>query len=330
MDRDPVETRTPRVRRVRARLAAGHHAQTRAWAEVARAGAHVVARFALVRERAARLVGAAMILRPRVGGRRAALGVGRARARSWQRRRAARAASRAPSRAPLRRRGVARLAVMPYWATTTRPCSRSTGSRASGFRDVQQPDGAHVCTLRIPVRGLSDAELFAGKSKEQVRWRANRPRRQGARAPRHARRLGAALRELHGAMMRGARQARRARAPGGTPSQRFAADDARGSLHVCDFEGRVVAACVALRHGAARHVRVGRLGRRQAPLLEGHPLARRRHPLGARRRVRTPSTSAASRSRRTRDRQARTPSPPSSTTSTRSACGSCASTRAGC
>jgi lipid II:glycine glycyltransferase (peptidoglycan interpeptide bridge formation enzyme) len=224
---------------------AGHHAQTRAWAPVASAGAHVVPRYALVRE-GGRVVGAAMVLRPQVAGvvlPWAWIDRGPVVQRVEQVGPVTAAIARAA-----RRRGVAHLGVMPYWSEEAAALAEHQLAGA-GFRDVQQPGGSHVCTLRIPVAGLDDAALFAGGSKEQVRRRVRQADKAHARARRGTGAADwAALRELHGAMMRS--QGKRESAPAWWSAlQRFVVDDDRGSLHVCDFEGRIVAACVVLRHG---------------------------------------------------------------------------------
>jgi hypothetical protein len=148
-----------------------------------------------------------------------------------------------------RGRGVAHLGVMPYWTEEAAAVAEDQLAGV-GFRDVQRPDGSHVCTLRIGVGGLNDAALFAGKSKEQVRWRAKQADKAHACARRGTSAADwATLRELHGEMMRS--QGKRESSPAWWSAlQSFASDDARGSLHVCDFEGRAVAACVVLRHGA--------------------------------------------------------------------------------
>jgi lipid II:glycine glycyltransferase (peptidoglycan interpeptide bridge formation enzyme) len=228
---------------------AGHHAQTRAWADVARAGAHVKARFALVRELgpggAGPLVGAAMILR--------ACAAGVVLPWAWIDRGpvVGNVEHLAPATAAIaraaRRHGVAHLGVMPYWARDAAVLAEHW-LEGIGFRNVQRPDGAHVCTLRIPVGGLGDAELFAGKSKEQVRWRSKQAEKAGARARRGGREDWSTLRALHGAMMRA--QGKRESSPAWWAAvERLVADDTRGSLHVCEYDGRVVAACVVLRHG---------------------------------------------------------------------------------
>jgi lipid II:glycine glycyltransferase (peptidoglycan interpeptide bridge formation enzyme) len=227
---------------------AGHHAQTRAWADVARAGAHVAVRYAIVRDPGAgrSIVGTALVLRPSIAGVVLPW--------AWVERgpvvqhvEQVAPVTEALARAA-RLRGVTHLGVMPYWARDAAVLAEHWLAGV-GFRDVQQPDGAHVCTLRIHVGGLSDAELFAGKNKEQVRWRAKQAARAGARARRGARDDWATLQALHGAMMRaqGRRESSRA---WWDAVARFAADDSRGSLHVCEYEGRVVGACVVLRHGA--------------------------------------------------------------------------------
>jgi hypothetical protein len=206
----------------------------------------VVPRHVLVRERG-RLVGAALVLRPRA--------VGLALPWAWidrgpvvERVERVGPVTAAIARAA-RARAVAHLAVMPYWTDEAAALAEHQLA-AAGFRDVQRPDGAHVCTLRIAVGGLGDAELFAGKSKEQVRWRLRQAEKAGARARRGTSASDwAALRELHGAMMR-AQGKRESSAAWWSAVERLVADESRGSLHVCDYEGRLVAACVVLRHGA--------------------------------------------------------------------------------
>jgi lipid II:glycine glycyltransferase (peptidoglycan interpeptide bridge formation enzyme) len=223
---------------------AGHARQTRAWAEVARAGGHVTTRFALVRD-AGKEVGAALVLRPAVAGVPlpwASIERGPVVARAADAGVVARAIAR-----EARRHGIARLRVMPYW--DDQDALRAEASlRAAAFHDVQRFDGAHACTLRIAVGGKSDAELFAGKSKQQVRWRTKQAQEAGARARRATADDWRLLRALHGAMMRA--QGKRDRpAAWWSALQRHVADETHGAMFACDFEGRLVAACVVLRHG---------------------------------------------------------------------------------
>lgn len=220
--------------------AAGHAAQTRAWAEVARAGAHVKPCFAVVRGEG-RVVGTALVLRPAVAG----VGLPWA----WVERGPVVAdvaslavVTRALGRA-LRRRGVARLRVMPYWANDD-AARAEEALRAAGLHDVQTADGPHACTVRL---ALGDGELFAGKSKEQVRWRARQAEKAGAVARRGEDRDWGTLRDLYRGMMQA--QGKRDRPAAWWDAVRhFVSDDARGAFFACDHGGRTVAAAVVLRH----------------------------------------------------------------------------------
>lgn len=224
---------------------AGHPAQTRAWAEVARAGAHVAARYALVRL-AGRAVGAALVLRPSLAG----LGLPWA----WIERGPVVAAvgdlagvTRAVARAA-RRRGIARLRVNPYFADGDAAVAEES-LRGLGFRDVQRADGPHAATLRLAVGGRSDAEILAGKTREQLRWRIKQADKAGAVARRGEPGDWPRLREMVRDLMRS--QSRRDRPDAWWDAlRRHVADDARGAFFVCDHGGRVVAGAVYLRHGS--------------------------------------------------------------------------------
>jgi peptidoglycan pentaglycine glycine transferase (the first glycine) len=224
---------------------AGHAFQTRAWSNVARAAGHVVTRFAVARD-GERIAGTAMVIRPRVAG--VALPW------AWIERGPVVAdvdrlapVTRAIARS-LRRRGVARLRVMPYWSGPEAERAE-VALRSIGMHDVQKADGPHASTLRLGIGGQDDAELFSGKSKEQVRWRAGQASRAGAIARRGTAEDWLRLRAMHAALMRS--QGRRDRPDAWWQAlARFASDDGRGAIFACDFEGRTVAAAVTLRHGA--------------------------------------------------------------------------------
>jgi lipid II:glycine glycyltransferase (peptidoglycan interpeptide bridge formation enzyme) len=223
---------------------AGHAAQTRAWAELARAGAHVKTCFAVVRDEGG-VVGSALVLRP------VALGLGMPWA--WVERGPVVAdvaslpqVTRALGRA-LRRRGVARFRVMPYWANDDAARAEEL-LRSAGLADVQTADGPHACTLRFGLGGATDADLFAGKSKEQVRWRARQAERAGATARRGEDRDWGRLREMYRGLMQA--QGKRDRPDAWWDAvRRFVSDDARGAFFACDHDGTTVAAAVVLRHG---------------------------------------------------------------------------------
>jgi hypothetical protein len=223
---------------------AGHAAETRAWAEVACASGHVRARFAVVRAGDV-VVGTALVLRPVV--------LGASLPWAWTARGPVVAdlarlgdVIRALSCA-LRRRGVARLRVMPYWADESAVrAEQILGSM--GLRDVQTADGPHARTLRLAL-DVRDADLFAGKSKEQVRWRSRQAERAGAVARCGEPRDWERFRAMYRGLMQG--QGKRDKPDRWWRAVRaFASDDAHGALFACDHDGRTVAACVILRHGA--------------------------------------------------------------------------------
>jgi hypothetical protein len=148
----------------------------------------------------------------------------------------------------LRRRGVTRLRVMPYWADDDAERAEAA-LRSVGFRDVQTPDGPHACTLRVPLGGKSDEALLAGGDREQLRRRVRQAERAGAVARRGRDDDWAALRAMHAALMRG--QGRRDKpAAWWEAIRRFVADESRGALFACDLAGRTVAAAIVLRHDA--------------------------------------------------------------------------------
>jgi hypothetical protein len=200
--------------------------------------------FAIVRSEEGHVVGTALVLRP------VALGIPLPWA--WVERGpvAAEVASladvtRALARS-LRRRGVARLRVMPYWAGEN--AARAEAQLQSiGLKDVQTADGPHACTLRLDLRGTTEASLFAGKTKEQVRWRAGQAEKAGATARRGREEDWARLRAMHRGMMRA--QGKRERPDGWWEAvRRFVSDDARGAFFACEHAGQTVAAAVILRH----------------------------------------------------------------------------------
>jgi hypothetical protein len=223
---------------------AGHPSQTRPWAEVARGSAHVVPRFALVRD-AGRVVGAALVLRPSVAGVRLPW--------AWVERgpvvhdvSVLAGVTRALG-AALRRRGVAWLRVMPYWSGDEADRAEAA-LRSLGLRDVQAPDGAHACTLRVGLAGKSDGDLLAGGDREQLRRRIRQAERTGAVARRGHDDDWPHLRAMHRALMEG--QGKRDKPDAWWDAvRRHVADDARGALFACDHQGRTVAAAIVLRHG---------------------------------------------------------------------------------
>jgi hypothetical protein len=222
----------------------GHACQTRPWSAVAGAAGLVSTAFVTVHGPTS-LVGAALVSRPHVAG------VGLPWARIERGPVVAEPSLLGPCLRAIERearsRGIVRLHVMPYWSDVeAQQAERELVGH--GYRDVQQPGGAHARTLRIDL-APDGSPFLAGHAMAQVRWRAGQAARCGATARQGAAGDWPELRSMHAALM--GSQGRRAHPRAWwTALEAFANGDARGSLFVCEHGGRVVSACVALRHGA--------------------------------------------------------------------------------
>jgi lipid II:glycine glycyltransferase (peptidoglycan interpeptide bridge formation enzyme) len=131
----------------------GHFAQARQWAPVACTDRPFGSSYAIVRDATDRIVGAAHILRAQLVALPLPYAVierGPVVAEPAMfgpvMRRLARAA---------RWRGIARLAVMPYWERTAGAAVRATLDEL-GWRSVQKMSGAHAATLRLALAGAAD------------------------------------------------------------------------------------------------------------------------------------------------------------------------------
>jgi lipid II:glycine glycyltransferase (peptidoglycan interpeptide bridge formation enzyme) len=222
----------------------GHPAQTRAWADVVRSGRLLSTRFVTV-EDGTRLVGAALLVRTRIAGIPA----------PWA------SIDRGPVvddpehlgpclcaiGASARAHGVLHLAAMPYWADSRAEQAEAQLARL-GYRDAQRADGPHARTLRVALAGGEDA-LLAGPSMGQARWRLGQATKAGAVARRGVSTDWHRLQVLHSDLMRSQRMHPRGPA-WWTALEAHLRDEGRGALFVCEHQGRVVSACVVLRHGA--------------------------------------------------------------------------------
>ena len=222
----------------------GHPSQTRSWAAVATAAAKVSPRFVTVKDGSARLVGAALVSRPRAAGVSLPW--------AWIDRGpvvehpSALCECLAAIETAARARGVVRLGVMPYWSDDDAE-SAEQQLAARGYHDVQRADGAHARTLRVAL-ALEGAALLAGASMQQVRWRAKQAERAGAAGRKGGPDDWPAFRSMHGAQMR--RQGRSARSTGWWRAlEDYLSEDPRGSLFVTEHSGSAVSACAILRHG---------------------------------------------------------------------------------
>ena len=224
--------------------AAGHYAQTRAWARVARETQPSVVRYFLARD-AGRVVGTALVVRAALGPLPlpvATVDRGPVVGRPGD---IERVASSLASTA--RAHGVIRLAVMPYWAGED-GTSASRGLVLAGFHDVQRPHGAHADTLRIDLEATT-AEALVGPGQERLRRRLAQATRAGAVARRGTRLDFERHRLLTAQMMQAQGRSTHSAAHDDALWKDMLADGARGALFVCEQGGRTVATVVVLRHG---------------------------------------------------------------------------------
>jgi hypothetical protein len=226
----------------------GHFAQTRAWAPVARRSRPCEVRFFLAKE-GGRIVGSALVLRGRAGPLRlpfAHVERGPVCARTDDVARVLTALA-----AETRRRGVARLTVMPYWSGES-AVRVQDALRSTRFRDAQGLDGSHAVTLRVDLSPPSDDAVLAGGSRAQLRrlWReavrAGATVRTGAREDMASHR-GLLLRRLSAEGTRDKPESWYDALA--SLLARHEAGGTTGALFVCEHGGATVGTALVLRHG---------------------------------------------------------------------------------
>ncbi len=134
----------------------------------------------LARDRGA-IVGAALVLRSRLGPLRLPFA-------QVERGPVVTSVERLPEvlvhlRRALLSRGVVRLSVMPYLAgDEVGPAERTL--RDLGYHPVDDPAGAHVRTLRMPIDAPNEADVFAGSERKTLRYELKQAQKLGVRTER--------------------------------------------------------------------------------------------------------------------------------------------------
>jgi Acetyltransferase (GNAT) domain len=242
----------------------GHAFQTRAWAAIATADRRHSARFFLAR--ADRVVGAAVVLRPRLGALLAPIAHVD---RGPVCREPEDLARVLPALAlATRATGVVRLTTMPYWAGVEARAAEAELARTR-FGSVQDADGAHVATLRIDIGGKTDREIVAGGDHGALRRKLRQAERAGAVARRGAGADVRALGVLHTELMLSQRGRPSARGKSKAWWDALAREivipgldegrglPARGAIFVCEHRAAPIASLVALRHGSLATFAIG-------------------------------------------------------------------------
>jgi lipid II:glycine glycyltransferase (peptidoglycan interpeptide bridge formation enzyme) len=146
-----------------------------------------------------------------------------------------------------RRRGIARVQLMPYWAGEDAARVEALLVRAR-FRRVQAFDGAHAMTLRMDIAGKDDA-ILAGKEKEQLRRKLRQAEKAGAVVRQGGVDDVGKLEQLFGELMRAQGRSGKPRVFFERLASEILASGERGALFVCTHEAETIAAIFASRHG---------------------------------------------------------------------------------
>jgi hypothetical protein len=222
----------------------GHYSQTRAWSAMSTAGRPLAAQYFLARDGAA-VVGAGVLLRPRIG---PLLGPAAHMERGPVCDDPGRVAEVSRELAHATRlRGVARLAIMPYWAGDEAVAvERSLVEER--FASVQAFDGAHVNTLRLAIGGLDEKEILSGGERHVLRRNLKHAEKHGATA-----RLGTmedvpTLVRLYRELMEGQDISMK---PGAFFDRLAERLTPRGpaAIFLCDHEGDTVSAVLIVKNG---------------------------------------------------------------------------------
>ena len=255
--------------------ASAHHTQKAAYATVALATRRRTASYFLARS-GGKVVGAGLILRPRAWGRVVApvaiLERGPVAASTETLQPVLEALVR-----EARKHAVARLSVMPYWSGDD-VAGAETALAAAGFRDVQEFDSAHACTLRLDVSGKTDDAILAGNERKKLRYELRLAERAGATVRRWNGRDRADIDTL--ARLDAELAVSQGKSPRATPwfealASYLAGDETRGALFLCEHEGQPVSAAVVLRQGRVAVYQAG------ASILAHRPFSKMALPLFA-------------------------------------------------
>jgi len=224
----------------------GHYSQARSWSTISMAGRTLSPRWFLAQD-GGKTVGAGLLLRSRMArffkAPVAHMNRGPVCADPERVGHVVRALITAT-----RLRGVARLAIMPYWADADADAVERALVRG-GFINTQKTDGAHTHTLRLTIGDRTDAEILGGGDRQTLRRKLKQAEKAGARA-----RLGTeadlpALIRLHGELMSEQSMTTKSALFYERLAERLAPNGPAG-LFVCEHEGDVVAAALMVVHGA--------------------------------------------------------------------------------
>jgi lipid II:glycine glycyltransferase (peptidoglycan interpeptide bridge formation enzyme) len=173
-----------------------------------------------------------------------------------------------------RKHGVARVAVMPYWSGAA--VAQAQGALAAcGFRNVQEMDGSHACTLRLDVGEKTDGEILAGNEHKKLRYELRNAERAGVVVREAGPGDFAVFERLERDLANA--QGRRVQTPCWFAALEayLTQDPSRGALFVSSHGGEPIATALTIRHGKTAVYFAG------ASILEPRPYSKMALPLFA-------------------------------------------------
>jgi hypothetical protein len=222
----------------------GHHAQTRAWANLIAADRQALEYF--LARRSGRIVAVGLIRRPLIAAGLALPFLKLDRGPVFDDPSEADEVLDALVRLARSRLGL-RLSVMPYWSGAAK-VTIERALRRYGFADVQRFAGTHVRSLRLDLTALPLEGIFEGSALSKVRREIRRAGRAGAfaRPARHEDIIE--FRRMHEVRLRSERK--RLPQPGWYEAlaSYFLAPDGPGAMFVCEFAGELISTVFVARH----------------------------------------------------------------------------------
>jgi lipid II:glycine glycyltransferase (peptidoglycan interpeptide bridge formation enzyme) len=223
-----------------------HYSQSRGWAEISRAARPVATAFFIAR-RDERVAGAGLVLRPKILNT-IALPIAQM--------------ERGPVVADardfadvldclvslVRKSGVLRLSVMPYWRDSEGSIIESALAQRR-FHDTQKFAGRHVSSLRLDLRSLPIDNLFGGSALSKVRQNIRRAERIGASARRGNKADMNAFRRLHEQLLVLEGKRLPAESWYAALAEYFLSAESRGAMFVGEYRESVISVIFLVRQG---------------------------------------------------------------------------------
>lgn len=221
-----------------------HYSQARRWVNVATATKPVTPYYCLVR-RGDRVIGAALVLRGRLGG--LPLPIAQVERGPVCDRQEDLSDILHALRSATLRHGIVRLSVMPYWSDE--PHAVDAWLDQQGFADHQSFAGRHARSLRIDLAAINEQDPFAASHLAKTRQAIRRAERAGASARKATAADVTSFRRMHEELQRLSGKALPKDAWYEALVGYFCGDEDQGAAFVSEFEGEPIAVVLITNHG---------------------------------------------------------------------------------